>query len=127
MYTIVNVKTTAGRFKGYRLKHNAELIGTSMIYTSLGEAKLDCFKRFGVVPVRAYTGKEVAFNENDPVHAALLRIEQRQPRCNTNMIVAVDVGHYLVRRSKFGVEVPIQYRVKVGCVFARNDQEFINP
>lgn len=111
-------RTPAGR---WHIKCNGSR-ASSADYATVQSAKMGCFLRFGVVPIACY-GDEVPFNSGDPCHAALARIEARHNPLNE--IVGVAPAHYLIRRSRFGVERPIHYRYskEQNTIYARKDSE----
>lgn len=81
--------------------------------------KAQCFRDCGEIAVRVYHDEEL-FDTTNPLHLALARIEGRH---STAAVVAVGSTHYLIRRSRFGVEVPVRYTKDATSVTARGDYE----
>lgn len=92
-------------------------------YSSPAEAKADCWRRFGEIAIRLY-GDETPFDASNPLHVALARIEARFSTINA--VVAVGTQWYLIRRSKFGVEVKVTYTRRGDAATARNDSELVS-
>jgi hypothetical protein len=90
-------------------------------FTSVHAAKAACWQQHAHIPVRVYSGDEQPFNQFEPLHATLAIIEAWHSA--TSEVVAVGTHHYLIRRSRFGIEVPINYKVVDGRVFARGDSQ----
>lgn len=84
-------------------------------------AKAACWQRFNAVAVRMYDDAEIPFNDAVPLHKALAAIEGRYSATNT--VVAVGMHTYLVRRSRFGIEVQVLWNCSDGQVTARSDCE----
>jgi hypothetical protein len=93
------------------------------VYQSVAATKVDCYRRFGEIPIRVYAD-ELAFDPGNMVHAALAELESRHSDAS---VVAVGSQHYLIRRSKFGVEVRVGYACTDTGVKARNDSEHFAP
>lgn len=70
-------------------------------------AKAACWQTHHEIAVRLYDGDEVLWNGANPVHAALADIEGRYNPGNA--VVAVGRRHYLVRRSRFGIETAVAW------------------
>lgn len=87
------------------------------VWPSVAAAKAECWRRFHEVPIRVLGG-ECKFDPTQ--HDVFARLEARH---SSGAVVAVGPTHYLVRRSKFRVEVSIEYRVSQGHLYARQDVE----
>lgn len=110
--TTPTITESAGGFKLSKLP--------TAIYSSAAEAKADCWQRYGEIAIRMYDD-EALFDAQNPLHATLARIESRHS--NVNIVVAVGEQWYLIRRSKFGVEVRVNYRRDGNTLHARSDSE----
>lgn len=92
-------------------------------FKTVQDAKVACIAATGVNPVRCY-GDEVVFDNASAVHRALALIEYRHDPIGE--IVAVGKRHYVKRRTRFGVEIPIRYRLTdAQAVTARNDSQLL--
>lgn len=96
-------------------------------YPTVQDAKRASWDTYGVVPPMTYGDSEADFDADVPLHSAIRRLQNRS---NTyTEVVAVGKTSYLIRRSKWGIDIPINYHVaeRLGqpCVVTRGDYEVI--
>lgn len=114
------IKPATSQHGGWMLMRGRHRLHGSVTFPSVTAAKLYAWQRWGVIAM-AVRGGEVRFNPSNLVHAALARIEAGYR--STNQVVAVAPLHYLIRRSTFGVEVQVTYRVDDKAAYARRTFE----
>lgn len=126
----MNLYTVAPFKDGYRiyLSHipGKRAMWSRQHFYTVPTAKKYLIDKLDVNPVRSYGVREALFDKANPRHAALARVEYRHNPHGE--VVSVAPSYYTVRRTRYGIEEAIQYRVDplVNVVSARKDSESIS-
>lgn len=108
------VRKDPKRFNGWRLYYGDDVVvepvedsGKQFSYPNVAEAKDGCLRKYAANPVKVPGDGFTMFSGANPLHAALLRLERREG--GDWDVMAVGPRQYIVRRSKYGAEVAVNY------------------